>query len=280
MRSSGTLRPDEYHLDPDPQERARLLVQGEVLETEARWLLDRVAPGPGDRVVDVACGPLGILPLLAARVGPSGEVVGLDRDATMLADARANLDERGLLDVRLVHADAVATGLPRDEFDVAHLRLLLVNVPFPEDVLAELVAIVRPGGVVAVQEVDWISWQCQPPHPAWERLRNLMWRWWDRRGLDPYLGRRLPALLRAAGLVDVEATSHAGIDVHGHPYQDLLVQFARRFHDEIVAAEMISAFELDKLIAAVEDHLADPATVVIRALTVQAWGRRPADGGG
>ena len=75
--------------------------------------------------------------------------------------------------------------------------------------------------------------------------------------------------------MDVEATSHAGIDVHGHPYQDLLLQFVRRFHDDLVAAEMISAFELDKLIAALDAHLADPGTVVIRALTVQAWGRRP-----
>ena len=269
------LTEDEYHLGPGAAERARLLMQCEVLEPETRWLLDRLAPESGSRVIDVACGPLGVLPLLVERVGPTGEVVGLDRDPIMLADARRNLDDRGLHDVALVAADATATGLPRETFDMAHVRLLLVNVRFPEDVLAELVAIVRPGGTVAVQEVDWISWPCQPPHPAWERLRNLMWRWWDGRGLDPYLGRRVPALVRDAGLVGVQAMSHAGIDVCGDPYQDLLLQFVRRFRDEVVAAEMISAFELDKLVDALERHLAEPGTVVIRALTVQAWGRRP-----
>lgn len=274
MRASSTL--DDYHLGPSRGERDRLLMQADVLAPEACWLLDRIAVRPGWRVADVACGPIGILALLAERVGPAGEVVGLDRDSTMLADARENLDRLGLDDVRLVAADATDTGLPPDSFDLAHVRLLLVNVRNPADVVAELATIVRPGGVVAVQEVDWISWQCQPPHPAWERLRNLLWRWWDGRGLDPYLGRQLPALLRDAGLVDVQASAHAGIDVAGHPYQDLLLQFVRRFREELVAGEMIGQHQLDMLVADLERHLADPATVVIRALTVQAWGRRPA----
>ncbi len=172
-------------------------------------------------------------------------------------------------------ATPLATGLPRDTFDLAHVRLLLVNVPDPAAVLAELVALVRPGGTVAVQEVDWISWQCQPPHPAWERLRNLMWRWWDLHGLDPYLGRRLPAMLRDAGLDDVRSMGHTGLDGADDPHQDLLLQFARRFHDDLVAGQLIGEHQLDLLIDAVDRHLADPTTTVVRALTVQAWGRKP-----
>ncbi|MET0143190.1 MAG: methyltransferase domain-containing protein [Ilumatobacteraceae bacterium] len=267
---------DGYHLGPSAAERARLLVQRDVLAPETAWLLDRLAPEVGGQVVDVGCGPLGILPELAARVGPTGRVVGLDRDRVMLSDAGHNLIARGLDEVELVVGDAMATGLPGDTFDLAHVRLLLVNVRHPETVLAELVRIVRPGGTVAVQEVDWICWQCQPPHPAWEALRNVMWRWWDLKGLDPYLGRQLPTMLRDAGLEDVASMAHTGLDVATDPYQGLLVQFARHFHDELVAADLIGAHRLDLLIESVESHLADPRTTVIRALCVQAWGRKPA----
>ena len=139
----------------------------------------------------------------------------------------------------------------------------------------ELVRIVRPGGIVALQEVDWISWQCEPAHPAWDRVRRVMGQWWDSRGLDPYVGRRLPALLREAGLVDVGSMAHGGVDPSGHPYQDLLLQFVRRFRDDLVAERLIGRDDLDALVRALERHLADPGTDVVRALTVQAWGTRP-----
>ena len=59
----------------------------------------------------------------------------------------------------------------------------------------------RPGGVVAVQEVDWLSWQCEPALPAWTALREVLRALWHSRGLDPDIGRRLPTLLRAGRAV-------------------------------------------------------------------------------
>jgi SAM-dependent methyltransferase len=129
----------------------------------------------------------------------------------MLAVAEEVVAERRLANVRLVHGDATATGLPRATFDLAHARLVLVNVPQPERVLSEMAALVRPGGVVAVQEVDWLSWTCEPPHPDWETLLRTLVAVRRARGLDSYIGRRLPGLLRAAGLADVEVKARADL---------------------------------------------------------------------
>ena len=100
-------------------------------------------------------------------------------------------------------------------------------------------------------------------------------RLWHSCGLDPCIGRRLPAMLRAAGLREVATAVHGGIDGAGHPFRRLLVTFADRCWERIVDAGLATAGELDDLIAACDRHLADADTVVVRAMTVQAWGWVP-----
>ena len=84
-------------------ELERLLQQCRELREEASFLLDQLQLQPGWRVIDLGCGPLGILDLLAERVGLSGEVVDLEREACFVDMARAELDRRGLSHVRLVN---------------------------------------------------------------------------------------------------------------------------------------------------------------------------------
>jgi SAM-dependent methyltransferase len=258
-------------------ERQRLVRQAKIFETEASWLLDQAGAKPGWRAVDVGCGPIGIMDLLCDRVGPAGETVGVDNEARMIAMARNVAAELNLTNLALVEAEATDTRLERASFDFAHARLLLVNQPAPERVVTELAALVRPGGVVALQELDWVSWICQPPHPAWDRLRDALRDFRARRGLDVYMGRRLPGLLRGAGLGEVrfQAVCPAYIDGVGDNH-NLLVTFARLHGAELVADGLVAADELAGLIAGLEAHLADPATITIYCLFCQAWARKRA----
>jgi hypothetical protein len=66
-----------------------------------------------------------------------------------------------------------------------------------------MAALVRPGGVVAFHEVDWIANACDPPLPAWDRLIDVMITYARMNGMDLFVGRRVPRLFREAGLVDV-----------------------------------------------------------------------------
>ena len=77
-----------YVLGSSDPERHRLVRQAKGIATEASWLLDRVGVERGWRAVDVGCGPIGILDLLCDRVGVTGETVGVDNDARMIAMAR------------------------------------------------------------------------------------------------------------------------------------------------------------------------------------------------
>jgi SAM-dependent methyltransferase len=267
-----------YVLGASEPERHRLVRQAKGIAAEASWLLDRVGVERGWRAVDVGCGPIGILDLLCDRVGVTGQTVGVDNDARMITMAREVAAELNLTNLTLVQAEAADTGLEPASFDIAHARLLLVNLANPQRVVTGLSALVRPGGVVAVEEVDWVSWVCEPPHPAWDRLRDALCEFRARRGLDVHMGRRLPGLLRGAGLDEVGFRAvcptfvHGDDDDHNHT---LLVGFAKLHGAELVADGLVAADELASLVNALEAHLADPATITLYTLLCQAWARRP-----
>jgi hypothetical protein len=88
--------PTEYFLGSSSAELDRLRLQAKIYEKHTRWLLDRIPIQPGWRALDVACGPVGIVPLLAERVGPTGEVISLDSDERMVENARAVVVDQGL----------------------------------------------------------------------------------------------------------------------------------------------------------------------------------------
>jgi ubiquinone/menaquinone biosynthesis C-methylase UbiE len=256
-------------------EGQRLLQQGLGLEREAKWLLDRIGVQPGWRAVDVGCGPLGILDLLAERVGPGGEVIGLEREPRLIEMGQTLLAQRGLRNVRFVLGDAYDIGLPRSSFDLVHTRLLLINLQDPERALAELVTLVRPGGVVVVQDIDQIPWLCEPPHPAWEALVSAFLLVWRANGLDPLIGHRLPALLRAAGLVEVEVEVHGRADAPGTYHRKHLLALIEAVRGKVIQRRLFREPELAALTNALERHLDAPDTLVTRPLLFQAWGRKP-----
>ena len=266
-----------YVLGSSDAERQRLVRQARVFAAEASWLLNQAGAKPGWRAVDLGCGPLGIMDLLCDRVRATGKTVGVDNEAHMVAIARDIAAELNLTNLTLVEAPATDTGLEPASFDFAHARLLLVNVPDPERVVAELATLVRPGGMVALEEVDWISWICQPAHPAWDRLRDALRDLRARRGLDVHIGRRLPGLLRGAGLGEVRfrAVCPAYLDGVGDNHT-LLVTFAELHAAELVSDGLIAADELASLVNELQAHLADPATITIYKLFCQAWARKPA----
>jgi ubiquinone/menaquinone biosynthesis C-methylase UbiE len=136
-----------YSLGSSDSETARLQRQADEFGPDNSALLDRAGLRPGQSAIDLGCGPRGILDLLAGRVSPGGRVVGVDADPALITMAAEFAAARGLNGVEVMAADARHTGLPSGSFDLVHTRTLLVNVPEPARVVAEMTRLARPGGV-------------------------------------------------------------------------------------------------------------------------------------
>ncbi len=148
---------------------------------DPRWrraLVAAIAPGPGDRVLDVATGT-GLVARALVRAG-AGHVVGLDQSPQMLARAAQLIARDPGAAARIELREGTAEHLPfgDGEFDHVSFTYLLRYVDDPGATLAELARVLRPGGRLASVEFG------VPSAPV---LRGL-WRAWSRVGL-PGLGR-------------------------------------------------------------------------------------------
>ncbi len=276
--ATGTTGQDAnavYALGSSLAESARLQRQAEELAADSAALLDRVSLRPGQAAIDLGCGPRGILDLLAGRVAPTGRVVGLDADPAHAAMAAEFAATRGLSGVNIITADASSTGLPTGSFDLVHARTLLVNLPDPAGVAAEMMRLAKPGGWVVSMEPDTEHTLCYPPHPAFRRLCDIFTVAFRRNGADPWIGRRVPELFRQARLADVGVEAKVQMYPPGNTRRTIRLDLVRSMRPQVLEMGLASVAELDELDTAARAHLDDPHTLVMFGLLFLTWGRKP-----
>jgi ubiquinone/menaquinone biosynthesis C-methylase UbiE len=173
------------------------------VENSAAYLAPHLRPG--QELLDVGCGPGTITVDLAARVAP-GRVLGLDVSPAPLDEARALADRSGV-EVTFDVGDVYALAVPDDSFDVVHAHQVLQHLTDPVAALREMARVCRPGGVLAVRDVDYATFVWWPDDEGLDRWLDLYHRVARRNDAEPDAGRRLLAWAHAAGLRDVTATA-------------------------------------------------------------------------
>jgi SAM-dependent methyltransferase len=163
-----------------------------------------LAAAPGERILDVGCGPGFYVRELLDEIGGQGSVVAVDASPDMLALARQRCEGHDNVSFR----EGNATALPVDDSDAdaALCVQVMEYVPDPPAALAEFHRALRPGGRVLVWDVDWGTAWYHSEDP--ERMRRVMAAW-DEHLVHPSLPRRLGAHLRTAGFVDVAVQGHS-----------------------------------------------------------------------
>jgi SAM-dependent methyltransferase len=139
--------------------------------------------------------------MLAARlVGPSGEVVGIERDAGSIAVAQKRAAEAGYRNISFTQTDAsqIVSDKP---FDAAVGRFILMFLPDPKSVLRSLAALVRPGGVLVFQEPAWQAFLAlASPLPLWSKVVSSIHETFRRSGVNLEMGPDLYRIYQEIGL--------------------------------------------------------------------------------
>jgi ubiquinone/menaquinone biosynthesis C-methylase UbiE len=176
----------------------------ESIQAYRQRMLELCPIAPGQRILDVGCGVGHSTLRLAPLVGPMGHIVGLDKSEAVIREARRRATG---VSATLTYEVGEAQNLCFNSrsFDLGRTERVLMYVDHPQQVLNEMLRVLRPGGMVACFEFDYEGIVVDAPDHAFTRLVV-------RRVADsvpsPWIGRQLPRLLRERGVQGLTVTPH------------------------------------------------------------------------
>jgi SAM-dependent methyltransferase len=246
-------------------ERARLAGLELGLDSGTIRHLDAIGVAAGWHCWEIGGGGGSIAAWLCERVGHHGHVLATDLETTFL-------ERLPYANVEVRKHDIVADVMPSDQFDLVHARWVLHWLPARQRALTRMIAAVRPGGWLLVEEPDFVT----PFHAcasgtvgkvvmAGIRAMEAM------TGAQSEYGRHLLDDVCAQGLVDVDALGRVLMMRGGSPLCAHLRLSIAKIRATLVSSGPATTEEIDEALA----RLDNPAFATMSAITMAVWGRRP-----
>jgi ubiquinone/menaquinone biosynthesis C-methylase UbiE len=166
-----------------------------------RQIYQRMDIRPGQRILDIGCGPGTDTIPLAHLVGQTGHVAGIDQDETMVDEADRQAKASGVGGwVEHKVGDVLALPFADDHFDVCHAERVMLHLSEPAQAFAEIIRVTKPGGRIVLLDLDGASFSVETPEVETERRIAEAW---IRFHNNSYAGRQLYGLFKKHRFRDV-----------------------------------------------------------------------------
>ena len=268
MAPQAGVSSNDYLLDNRVVEAgARIAALSALFDPVTFRHVDALGIARGWRCWEVGAGGPSVPRGLAARVGPEGRVLATDIDVVW-AQAAAG----GPIEVR--RHDVAGDAPPDEPFDLVHARLVLVHLPDRARALQAMIGALRPGGCLLVEDADPALQPLSVIDPASaedalaNRLRAGFRTLLGERGVDLAFGRKLPRLLRAAGLGEVAADAYFPVALPA--CATLEIATVKYLREQLIAKGLATAEEIERHLASVAAGRLDLAQPPM----ISVWGRR------
>jgi 2-polyprenyl-3-methyl-5-hydroxy-6-metoxy-1,4-benzoquinol methylase len=264
-----------YPLGNTDAEHERLIRQAARVAPITERFFREAGIRPGQRVLDIGSGVGDVAMLVARLVGPSGEVVAVERDPKAIVKARVRVTEAGFQNISFSELDvgAILDGKP---FDAAVGRFILMYLPDPVATLRSISQLVRPGGVLVFQEPDWIPVLAHLAKlPLWFATASLIDKTM-RTSANHDMGTELHHTFVEAGLP--EPSVRMEVPMGKEPYlaqwyYDTLCSLRPKVEQLHLPIESLG--NLDTLVDRLQAEVAESKTVACWFASVRAWCRKP-----
>lgn len=233
--------------------------------------LDARGVDTGWRCLEVGGGGGSIAAWLASRVGSAGRVVVTDIDPRFITA----LASRGLANVEVQRHDIINDPLPEGMFDLVHTRLVLSHLPGRDAAMDKMVAALKPGGWLVIEDFDnLLADQSPTGSPSavalYRKVREAQRTVMTRHGVDHAYARTLYHQLIARGLAAVGIEGSVTLYPAGSPGVELIRANIEQVRAEAISAGLMEEREVDDVLQLLDD----PAFSTISGVMMTAWGQR------
>jgi ubiquinone/menaquinone biosynthesis C-methylase UbiE len=265
-----------YALGHSEQELQRLSRQGQALGPFTRQLFEEAGISRGMRVLDVGCGSGDVAFLAADLVGPSGKVVGVDRERRAVDWANARATSQGTTNVSFVEGDPAEMEFDQ-KFDAIVGRLVLMYYRDPVGALRKLTRHVRPEGLIVFQEMDMTNARSLPVAPVFERCVTWIKQTLKATGARTQLGLELYPVFVEAALPGPSMRIDAWIGGGPQcPVYEILADVVQSLLPVMEKLNIASAMEVEisTLAQRMRDEVVGLKGAVVSAGFIGAWSRK------
>jgi ubiquinone/menaquinone biosynthesis C-methylase UbiE len=275
--STTTINPDTYVLGRTAEETERIRQQSVLLDTPTSALLDRAALAPGDRCLDVGCGPGEVMRQMGERVGTRGHVTGIDMNGAVGRDAADRLNALGPATYEFVEDDVLSADLPAGSFSLVFTRLLLVHLQDPVAALRRMWEWTAPGGTLAVLDFDLRALPRGEDHLLSEIYR-VTHGVFTGAGLNPCFGATVPNCFEDAGIGTPDGAEMTAMYAPMGDVASYIAATYRSFLPMALEFGVTDEARSAAFLAEMESRAGRDPEWVVGPLIVSAWKRKGASG--
>jgi ubiquinone/menaquinone biosynthesis C-methylase UbiE len=262
-----------YVMGRTAEETERIRQQSLLLEAPTSALLDRAALAPGDRCLDVGCGPGEVMRQMGERVGAHGHVTGIDMDGAVGHDAAERLNALGPAGYEFVEGDALSADLPAGGYSLVFARLLLIHVHDPAAALRRMWEWTAPGGTLAILDFDLRAVPTEDGDPLAE-IGRVCRGVFTGAGLNPYFGATIPNRFEDAGIGTPDGADMTAMYA---PMGEVASYVAATYRSVLPAALELGVTDEARsaaFLADMESRVGRDPEWVVGPLIVSAWKRK------
>lgn len=262
----------EYLLGANEAELERLRFQHWVWKKITNNFFDRIGIEQGWKCLDVGSGPGFTTMDLRDRIGPKGEVTALEPSQFYLDWLQQEAAARGWSNLHCIHGKAEDADIPVRSYDFVFARWVIDFVPDAEKFLKHLIAALRPGGVIAIQDYWYEGLSLYPRGTFFDRLPDIIRSYYRAGGGDPFMTGRIPGILRNYGVRVVDFTPN---QLAGGPQSDVWEWVHRFFmgHLHLMAEKgVVSKGEVERILADWNTQRKNPDAIYFSPVVVDIAG--------
>ena len=264
----------QYVLSTGEEAEARLQLVDEVHGPDTERFLLQAGLKTGMQVAELGCGAGLVSVRIARRLQTAGQLTAIDINADQVEVARKRIENEQLKNVRFQVSSATQTTLESNQFDMVTCRFLLMHLSQPNAALHEMIRILKPGGILAVEEGDFSSLFCWQAVPAFQRCMHIYRLAGERQGENFDIGQSLFQMIRSHKMSDVKAQLVQPLYSDGIG-KTLPLWTLKECSPFVIENHIASREEVGKLAEEIKQLEQNPDVLMGMARMTQVWAKKP-----